>query len=236
MQAALAQAKVPAAQAQGMAQNLSERVKADVQNIHPVTSFANQMVPMMMVLASYVGAMIMGMNVQQSAAALQGQIGKWRLLTARGIINVVSAMVIVLVGSSLVTWLGGEPAEGFMALWLFQSLFVMTFMFVAQVFLLWFGPAGMLFNIILLSVQLVTSGAMVPRELLSDFYYALSMYLPATYAVEGSMNLLFGGPGLADSAWALVWIMLVSAGIGAVVVGLKRNAAGNVDPVSGNIG
>jgi hypothetical protein len=46
---------------------------------------------------------------------------------------------------------------------------------------------------------------------------------------------LFGGPGLADSAGALLWIMLVSAGIGAIVVGLKRNAKGKVDPVPGNI-
>lgn len=130
---------------------------------------------------------------------------------------------------------GGDPVQGNMTMWLFQTLFVMTFMFVAQIFLLLFGPAGMLFNIILLSLQLVTSGAMVPRELLSNFYYSVSKVLPATYAVEGNMNLLFGGPGIGASAWALLWIMLASAAIGAIVVGLKREAGGKVDPVPAKV-
>jgi uncharacterized phage infection (PIP) family protein YhgE len=82
----------------------------------------------------------------------------------------------------------------------------------------------MLFNIILLSVQLVTSGAMVPRELLSGFYRRVSDFLPATYAVEGNMNLMFGGPGLANSSWALVWIMLASIVLGVFAVAI-RNAA-----------
>ncbi len=118
-----------------------------------------------------------------------------------------------------------------MSLWLFQSLFVMTFMFAAQAFLLLFGMAGMLFNIIMLSVQLVSSGAMVPREMLSDFYADLGRYLPATYAVEGNMNLLFGGPGVAGCAWGLVLIMLVSIAVGLVALAVRKETGAAKQPL-----
>ncbi|KEQ21566.1 hypothetical protein ET33_37050, partial [Paenibacillus tyrfis] len=79
--------------------------------------------------------------------------------------------------------------------------------------LLLFGMSGMLMNILLLSVQLVTSGAMMPRELLSAFYLRLGESLPAFYAVEGSMDILFGGTGTGASAVSLLAFIVLSAGI-----------------------
>ncbi|ANE45130.1 ABC transporter [Paenibacillus swuensis] len=218
----LTQAKMPGEQVSAISGGLSERVISNVQTDNKVEGMNNQMVPMMMVLASYVGAMIMGMNMEQSSMALSGQVGKWRRFGARTIINAVSALVVALVGSSLVLALGGQSEQGFLTMWLFQSLFVMVFMFVSQLFLLLFGMAGMLFNIIMLSAQLVTSGAMVPRELLSDFYFSLSSYLPATYAVEGNMNILFGGPSVGEASLALVIIGLVAIVLGAGVTAVRR--------------
>ena len=129
------------------------------------------MVPMMMVLASYVGAMIMGMNLQTAMGMLGSfHYSRLTLFGARVVINVGSALVVSLLGSSLIVALGEEIAQGFVAFWLFQALFLCTFMFFSQFFLICFGPAGSLFNIISLSLQLVSSGAMVPRELLNSFY------------------------------------------------------------------
>ena len=79
--------------------------------------------------------------------------------------------------------------KGPVAFWLFQALFLCTFMFFSQFFWICFGPAGSLFNIISLSLQLVSSGAMVPRELLNSFYSGIGQYLPATYAVQGILSI-----------------------------------------------
>ncbi|GIQ65925.1 hypothetical protein PACILC2_44930 [Paenibacillus cisolokensis] len=119
--------------------------------------------------------------------------------------------------------LGGQANSGFMALWGFLSLILMSFMFFAQLFLLLFGFAGMLFNITALSAQLVSSGAMVPRELLSGFYRHLGDWLPATYAVEGSMNLLFGGSSPAGPAWLLAAFAAGSLALGAVITALRSD-------------
>ncbi len=221
-EAILVQMNTPAAQAKGIAQGLAEKVTADMHYINPVSNMSNQMIPMMMVLASYVGSMIMAMNIQQSSLQIGTAFTRMQKFTARAIINVVSAVGIALIGSSLVLLLGGHAVKGFLVMWGFQTLFLMCFMFFAQIFLLLFGNAGMLFNIVVLSAQLVSSGAMVPRELLSDFYHGLSLYLPATYAVQGNMNLLFGGPSVAGPSWGLLMIMLASVAVGVVITTLKK--------------
>ncbi|RIX50841.1 ABC transporter [Paenibacillus nanensis] len=225
IQKTLAGANVPEEQASAASASLSERVKADMQSSNVVQGMNNQMVPMMMVLASYVGAMIMGMNLEQSSMAVAAQAGKWSRFAARSIINVIAAVAVSLVGSTLLVSLGGQVEQGFLHLWGFQLLFLLTFMFVSQMFLYLFGMAGMLFNIMLLSAQLVSSGAIVPRELLSDFYTGLGSALPATYAVDGNMNILFGGPGVGSDAAMLVLIAVVAIAVSSVAVLLKAKGA-----------
>ncbi len=56
-----------------------------------------------------------------------------------------------------------------------------------------FGNIGMIFNIALTASQLVSSGAIVPRELLSSFYQGLGDLLPATYGVNSYFSLIYGG-------------------------------------------
>ncbi|GLX66319.1 YhgE/Pip domain-containing protein [Paenibacillus glycanilyticus] len=217
-------AKMPEEQAAAAALSLAERVTADIQSTNAIHGMNNQMVPMMMVLASYVGAMIMGMNLEQSAMMIQASVSRWRRFAARSVINVAAAVAVSLVGSTLLYSLGGQIEQGFIHLWLFEMLFLLTFMFVSQMFLYLFGMAGMLFNIMLLSAQLVSSGTIVPRELLSGFYTGLGAVLPATYAVEGNMNLLFGGTGVGREVAALLLITAVAVAVSAAATGLKKSA------------
>ncbi|THF73962.1 YhgE/Pip domain-containing protein [Cohnella fermenti] len=220
---ALQAAQVPADQAATMASALSERVVSSTESINPVQGMNNQMVPMMMVLASYVGAMIMGMNLEQSSMAVgaSGRAGRWQRFGARAIVNVVAAFFVSLVGVSLVEALGGQSEQGFLALWGTVFAVLLAFMFVSQMFLIVFGMAGMLFNILMLSMQLVSSGAMVPRELLPNFYVALGDGLPATYAVKGLMNVLFGGSGTGTAFGMLALIAGVAFAVSALATALK---------------
>ncbi|GAA3410952.1 YhgE/Pip domain-containing protein [Paenibacillus hodogayensis] len=224
-QAVLTQMNVPATQAQTTAEGLSEKVTGPIVSMNPVSGMNNQMVPMMLVLASYVGSMIMGMNVQMSAQLIGGSVGRWRKFAARVVLNAAAAIITSLVGTSFVLLLGGQSAHGFFSLWAFEALCLVTFMFFSQLFVMLLGNAGMLINIVMLSAQLVSSGALVPRELLSGFYYELSRYLPATYAVEGNMNLLFGGPSVGGAASGLALIMAASIALGLIVTALRREKA-----------
>ncbi|WP_019007400.1 YhgE/Pip domain-containing protein [Cohnella laeviribosi] len=211
----------PAEQAAAASAALAERVVGHVQPVNPVSGMNNQMIPMMMVLASFVGSMIMSMNLEQSSAALAAQTGRWQRLAARCVLNVAAAVGVSLVGASLIMALGGQAERGFLALWGLMFVMLLSFLFLTQMFLLLFGIGGMVFNILLLSVQLVSSGAMVPRELLNDFYANLGNVLPATYAVESGMDVLFGGPGAGRAVGMLLLIALSCAAVGAGTVALK---------------
>jgi YhgE/Pip-like protein len=213
---------LPAAQAGQVAQGLAERVSSDFQTSNKVSGMQNQMVPMMLVLACFVGSMIKAQNLQISINTVARQHGKWNAFGARVILNVIAAAIIGLVSTTMVHLLGGQSVVSFAAMWGFIALVLLTFMFFAQMFLILLGNAGMLLNIIMLSTQLVSSGAMVPRELLSSFYNRVSEYLPATYAVEGNMDLLFGGPSLGSSAMKLVWILVVCLAVGGAGVAIRR--------------
>ncbi|MWC30673.1 YhgE/Pip domain-containing protein [Paenibacillus sp. MMS18-CY102] len=221
-EALLTSQNMSADQAKAVAASLAEKVKADIASTNKIDGMNNQMVPMMLVLASYVGAMIMGMNIEQSSMMLSGQFSKWQRMAVRFFINAVSAVVVSGVGVGLLAALGGQAEHGFLLLWAFQALTVVTFMFVAQMFLFLFGMAGMLFNILSLSIQLVSSGAMIPRELLPNFYVHVGDALPATYAVQGMMNILFGGPTAAHAAGMLAVIAIAAMALSAAAVGLRK--------------
>lgn len=222
----LIQMQQPEEQAEMTAGFLSERVTADISYINPVQGVHNQMVPLMIVLASYVGAMIMGMNLELSnmAAAAAG-IGKWQRFGARMMFNMAAAVVISLVGVSLLFALGGQSASSFLALWGFEALVVLTFILVSQLFLLLFGMAGMALNIMILAAQLVTSGAIMPRELLPEFYGLISRSFPATYAVEGAMNLLFGGPSVGPAILNLTVILTAALVLGTAATAIRKSSA-----------
>lgn len=225
VQAVLTQMQMPAQQAQATGQGMAEKVVSKAESLHPVKGMNNQMIPMMVVLASFVGAMIMQMNLQQASAAAGAAVGRWAMFGARTVLNLAAAVVISAIGSALVLAFGGQHAAGYISIWLYQALFLAVFMFYSQMFLLLLGAPGMLFNIISLSLQLVTSGAMVPREVLSGFYRGLGEYLPATYAVNGMMNLFFGGPSVGADAGILALILAVCLGIGACAVAVKKPRA-----------
>ncbi|WP_274364727.1 YhgE/Pip domain-containing protein [Paenibacillus thermotolerans] len=204
--------------------NHRQKVDSSVQVLHPVDGMNNQMVPMMLVLASYVGAMLMAMNVHQAADAIGGSLSRWQHFAVRTGLIVFAAALISIVGSGLIVLLGGQMQSSFFIFWLFHFLTMATFMFFAQLFLMVFGMAGMFFNMAALSLQLVTSGTIVPKQMLSGFYQHLGQFLPATYAVEGFMNLQFGGIQTEKDVWTLLALIMCCITVTFAVTLLKGRA------------
>ncbi|WP_157729400.1 YhgE/Pip domain-containing protein [Tumebacillus algifaecis] len=221
--AALGQMRVPAEQAQALASGVTGRVTGTYTALNPISNFALQMVPMMVVLASYVGGMLLSMQLTASASMIAGQTNRWMRFLARQIIGAGAAVLVGFIATSILYLFDVEPAAGFWSLCGFLILTLFAFISFAQMFLFLFGQAGMLFNIVALSLQLATSGTMLPRELLSDTFYAIGNYLPATYAVLGNMNLLFGGTGTSGAVSSLLWIMVASLGVSVIGVLIHRD-------------
>ena len=168
-------------------------IQSTIIKTNDVEGFAANFVPLMVILSSFVGAMVMIMQHQQAAQLVERSITKWQLFFARQLINIGVAFVLPFVTIGLMKVFNISSAESLLTIYLFQSLMFWAFLCLAQVFVILFGNLGMIFNILALSLQLVTSGVLVPKAMLSNFYYKFASFLPATYGADGYYTIIFGG-------------------------------------------
>jgi len=190
-----------------------------------VEEFAANFVPLMVIISSFVGAMVMIMQHQQATQIVQDKVSKWQLFLARQLINIGVAFALPLLTIGLMHLFNISSQVNFLTVYLFQALMFWAFLCLAQAFIIIFGNLGMIFNICALSIQLVSSGALVPQAMLSDFYNKLAALLPATYGADGYFTIIFGGStdNLMSNCSSLGVIIAVTLGISAMVVGLRRS-------------
>lgn len=184
-------------------------VQANMVKTNDKEGFAITMVPLLIVLASYIGAMLISQHLQFSEAKLRSEYNRSALFIGRQIINVMVAIAISLLTVSLMYLFNIKIDHNLFAFWGFQSMLMFSFLALSQVFVMLFGNLGMIFNIALTAIQLVSSGAIVPRELLSSFYQDLGSILPATYGVNSYFSLIYGGGNL-TSDMKYLWIIIGS--------------------------
>lgn len=86
------------------------------------------------------------------------------------------------------------------------------------------GRAGLVVSLLLLAVQLVATGGIVPIAALADPFPALSAVLPLTYAVDGLQALFAGGePSRIVAAFGVMVLLgLVSLAVARLAAGRSR--------------
>ncbi|TKH17217.1 hypothetical protein FC699_02050 [Bacillus wiedmannii] len=102
-----------------------------------------------------------------------------------------------------------------------MTIVFFAFLSLTQMFITVFGNAGMIFNIISLSLQLVSSGVIVPHEMLSKTYETIGELFPATYAANGYYTIIFWGVSLEKNIISLLVIILVTQLIAVITVSIK---------------
>ncbi|MFT8318559.1 MAG: ABC transporter permease [Sporolactobacillus sp.] len=226
--------------AQNISNNLSQSLKS--LNLNTVTSnivqknraedFSVTMVPLLVVLASFVGSMIMSLNLNSVSIKLNDSFNKWSLFLSKQMINIGMSIFLALITMILMKIFGIRFQTSLLETWLFQILVYFSFLSFTQMFIILFGPAGMLFNILSLSIQLVTSGVIVPKTMLAHFYQSLSGYFPASHVADGYFTVLFGGQGLTNNILLLLLISCVTLFITVIKVTFQKKQI----PSTNNIG
>ncbi|EPC8422562.1 MULTISPECIES: hypothetical protein [Bacillus cereus group] len=102
-----------------------------------------------------------------------------------------------------------------------MTIVFFAFLSLTQMFITVFGNAGMIFNIISLSLQLVSSGVIVLHEMLSKTYETIGELFPATYAANGYYTIIFGGVSLGKNIISLLVIILVTQLVAVITVSIK---------------
>lgn len=195
-----------------------ESVGLKVHKVNDAKGFSVNMVPLMIVLASFVGAMIMSMELSKVAK----QVGRdWRNFLSSQVINGVVSILLACMTIGLMKTFHIGIQETIGNVWIFQTIVFFAFLSLTQMFLTLFGNAGMIFNIISLSLQLVSSGVMVPQAMLSKTYQIIGELFPATYAVKGYFAIIFGGGNLRGNIISLLFIILITQIVALSVVGIS---------------
>ncbi len=199
-------------------------VESTIIKTNDAKGFAANFVPLMVIISSFVGAMVMIMQHQQAAQMVQDSVSKWSLFFARQLLNFAVAFILPLLTIGLMQLFAISSDESLLTIYFFQAFMFWAFLCLAQVFVILFGNLGMIFNICALSLQLVTSGVLVPNALLSDFYHRVASLLPATYGADGYYTIIFGGntESLISNSSALGMIIVVTIAIAIIAVALKK--------------
>ncbi|MDQ7235771.1 ABC transporter permease [Bacillus pacificus] len=194
-----------------------------VHKVNDTKGFSVNMVPLMIVLASFVGAMIMSMELSKVAKEVKGS---WSNFLSRQIINGTVSILLACITIGLMKGFQIEMHETVGSIWVFQAIVFFAFLSLTQMFLTAFGNAGMIFNITSLSLQLVSSGVIVPHEMLSKTYQTIGELFPATYAANGYYTIIFGGISLERNIISLLVIVLVTQSVAVMTLAIKGMVKG----------
>lgn len=199
-------------------------VEETIIKTNDVEGFAANLIPLMVIISSFVGAMVMIMQIEAAAQSVKTIVSKWSLFFARQIINLGVAFLLPLLTIGLMSIFDITSDLSFITIYLFQFMMFWAFLSFAQIFVLLFGNAGMVFNILALSLQLVTSGVLVPRIMLSDWYFKIGTFLPATYGADGYYTIIFGGTdaSIVDNSLTLLVVIAVTLCISLLTIWIKK--------------
>src|SRR5699024_8784532 len=156
-------------------------VKPEMIQTNEAEGFVATMIPLIVVLASFIGAMIMSQQLQFATDKVRSQVGPWRLSLSMQVINVIFTVILALLTLKIMMFFDIHIETSFQVAWVFQSLLFFSFLTLSQLFVILFGNPGMVFNIALTATKLVSAGAIVPRDMLPSFYQSIGNLLPATY-------------------------------------------------------
>jgi putative membrane protein len=195
---------------------LGDPVALDHSVRHPAGTYGVGFAPYFLALALWVGAMITYMVLRPLnrryvvSEAPRLRVALAGLLPAAAI-GVVQATLLFAVVTLV---LGLSPVHGFRT-WLLLTLTAVTFAAIMQLLGAALGPAGRIVALVLLMLQLTSSGGTYPVQTTPGFFQAIHPLLPMTYVVEALRHTIDGGPAGTVTTGVLA---LLAYGLGALAV------------------
>ncbi|WP_427869713.1 YhgE/Pip family protein [Leucobacter luti] len=160
-----------------------------------VQGFGEGFAPFFIALASFVGALITWLILRplprrplaSNVSGLRSVLAGFLPAALIGLGQVVIMMLVLVYG------IGLEPAH-WVGMASFMLLVTLAFLALQQMFIALLGTAaGRVVSLVLLMLQLSSSGGTYPVETTPGFFQALHPFMPASYVVDGLRQLIGGG-------------------------------------------
>lgn len=171
------------------AKMLADPVQVKDHNLHPVPNYASGFAPYFISLSLWVGAMLLFTAVDLYGVLKDKPYSEPLSLPTAMLIGIGQA---VIASSALSFFLKLNPKMP-MAYILFSILISFTFITINHLLIALFGNVGRFFSIVILMLQLASSGGTYPVELLPELFQIIHPYMPITYTVHGLRAIISSG-------------------------------------------
>jgi putative membrane protein len=176
------------------AADLAIPVTVTATNESKASTYGAGLAPFFLVLALWIGAYTLFLLVRPlSRRAIAADQRSWQVALGGwltpAVLGAVQAVLVTLVVS---LWVGVAPSNPVLTV-AFMALVSVTFIAIIQALGAWLGPAGQFVALILMILQLVSSGGTFPWQTLPEPLWALHDALPMSHAIEALRQLFYGG-------------------------------------------
>lgn len=156
-------------------------IKLDKHDYYAADTFGSQIAPFYIVLSMWIGGVITSVMIKPGTSVGT----KYRpieLYFARLVLFILISILQTIVTLTGISLLGMNIANP--ALFVFSTFFVAAILMILMYsFVSAFGTVGKVFGIILLVLQLSSTGGVYPAELTGSFFRALNPIMPMTHAI-----------------------------------------------------
>lgn len=174
-------------------------------------SYGAGLAPFFMALAAWIGGYVLFLLVRPlsnramaaNQAPLRVAMGGWITPALIGLVQVALLFGVVVLAIDIVP-------ENTPLTFLFLALTSAAFVAILHALNAWFGAVGQFFGLVLLVLQLVTSGGTFPWQTIPEPLHWLHHALPMSYAVDGLRQLMYGGQtdlALRDAGVLAAWLV-----------------------------
>ncbi len=236
---------LPEDQAAEMAKKIETAYSGNVISINKIPAgMNNNMLPMFLTMAGYVGAMIGAMQLVAAFRESRGKASKTRLF----LYVQLTALLIAVVSSAVavgVAYLVNEPSGDLFFGMAGQQIlnYMVCFNFTAVLIFL-IGEGGMVLNLPILLMQTLANGAAISREMMYAPFQWMSHISPMYYSVQAYMANMYSSISPSPYLWSMAAIggaaMLINIAIVAFLhkpapVGVPELDAGDALKAAGEV-
>ncbi len=179
-----------------LASALASPVRVDRTAVFPVASFGAAMSPLYMVLALWVGALLMTVTIRVDVPAdalpAHGELTPTQKYLGRyGVFALTGLAQSTLLALGLILFVQIDAVHPFLLL-LAAWVTSLVFTLVVYTAVVAFGNAGKALAVLLLVIQISSSGGAYPLQLLPQWFQNISPFMPATHAVAALRSAIAG--------------------------------------------
>lgn len=182
----------------------------------------NTVLPLLIFLTIFVSALIRSFLYKKEIIPMQPHVSAWQIFFHKQLLNLVAAMLYPFAVILVLTTFDVKITTSYITLWLFLTLAFYMFSLFIQAFLDLFSFIGIGILMLLLLFQILTSGIIMPIELVTKYYTWASPFLPATYFTDGIFGIFYTGTSIWDTLLSLMVFGMLAMVISLIHVTIQQ--------------